>query len=136
MEAMEQTYGLSAVGNHSSTLAYQTAPGYDDATGLGSANVYNLVMGWNNGVSFASTTTLSATSATLLSPSSTTTLTAMVAATGRGGQVAPVGTVSFYLGGTGGKLLGTSNLSPACSGTAGSITCSRGRHVCRFRVLN
>ena len=69
-----------------STLAYQTAPGYDDATGLGSANVYNLVMGWNSGVSFASTTTLSANPATVLSPSSTTTLTATVVATGGVGK--------------------------------------------------
>jgi uncharacterized repeat protein (TIGR01451 family) len=119
-----ETYGLSAVGDHTSTLAYETAQGYDDATGLGSANVYNLVMGWNHGVSFASTTALSANPATLLNPAATATLTATVAAAGRGGQVAPVGTVSFYLGSTGGTLLGTSNLSSLCSGSAGSTTCS------------
>ena len=118
------SYGLSAVGNHTSTLAYQTAAGYDLATGLGSANVYNLVMGWNIGVSFPSTTSLSASPSTVTSATGTTTLTASVVATGRGGQVAPAGIVSFYLGSTGGTLLGTSTLSSTCSGSAGTEECS------------
>jgi uncharacterized repeat protein (TIGR01451 family) len=119
-----QTYGLSAVGSHSSTLAYQTAPGYDLATGLGSVNVYNLVMEWNTAATFASTTSLSASPLEIISPIATVNLTATVAATGRGGQVAPVGTVSFYIGSTSGTLLGTTNLSSTCSGAAGNTICT------------
>ena len=119
-----QTFGLSTVGKNTSTLAYQTAVGYDLATGLGSANVYNLVMGWNASVSFSSSTSLSANPPTITTAAGTTTLTASVVATGRGGKVAPVGTVSFYVSSTGGKLLGTSNLSSSCSAASGSASCS------------
>ncbi len=119
-----EAWGLSSVGDRSSTLAYQTAPGYDAATGLGSANVYNLVMGWNSGGSFSSTATISANPVIVTPAIGSTTLTATVVATGRGGKVAPVGTVSFFIGSTSGKLLGTVNLSAGCSGSAGSTTCA------------
>ena len=120
------TYGLSAVGSYTSTLAYQTAPGYDLATGLGSVNVYNLVENWNNvSAGFATTTSLVANPTALTSSSPSTVLTASVTATGRGGKVAATGLVNFYLGSTGGTLLGTGPLTqPACTGAAGSITCS------------
>ncbi|MDR3764211.1 MAG: protease pro-enzyme activation domain-containing protein [Acidobacteriota bacterium] len=118
------TYGLSAVGSHTSTLAYRTAQGYDLATGLGSANVYNLVTSWNNAASsFTTTTALAASSTTLSSPTDTTTLTATVTATQRGGV--PAGTVAFYIGSTSGTELGTGSLvANTCTGTAPSVVCT------------
>ena len=119
------TYGLSAVGNNTSTPAYRTAQGYDLATGLGSVNVSNLVNNWTNVSSgFATTTTLVAAPTALSISTPSTVLTATVVATGRGGAVAATGLVNFYLGSTGGTLLGTGTLTPTCTGAPGSGSCS------------
>jgi len=124
------TYGLSSVGSYPATYspAYPTSQGYDAATGLGSPNIANVVNNWNNATpSFASTTTIAANPTGILATASTT-LTATVTATGRGetstGGPPAVGTVSFYLGGAGGTLLGTGTLTQACTGTApGNLVC-------------
>ena len=124
------TYGLTSLGNHPATNspAYPTSRGYDAATGLGSPNITNLVNNWNTATPlFASTTTLSANPTGIPSKGSTT-LTATVTATGRGETSAagppPAGTVNFYLGSTGGTLLGTGTLTQACTGTApGNLVC-------------
>ena len=120
------TYGLSAAGSHPATNspAYPTSQGYDAATGLGSPNIANLVVGWNTVTpSFPSTSTISANPTTIMTTASTT-LTATVTAIGRGETSAAgppaVGTVNFYLGSTSGTLLGTGPLSQACAGTAPS----------------
>jgi uncharacterized repeat protein (TIGR01451 family) len=120
-----EIFGLSAIADSNGrALAYQTAPGYDLATGLGSADVKNLVTEWNTGATFASATSLTASPNFVIGPNGTSSVTASVVATGRGGQVAPVGTVSFYLGSTTGTLLGTTNLSSTCSGAGGHRTCT------------
>ena len=41
-----QTYGILSTSNTVSTPAYGTNTGWDFATGIGSVNAYNLVMGW------------------------------------------------------------------------------------------
>ena len=121
------TYGLSSAGNDSPTLAYQSGAGYDLTTGLGSVNVANLVNGWSSsGVSFATTTTLQSSAASV--PYSTTanlTLTATVTATGRGGAVAPAGTVEFFDGGSiTGTLLGHGTIASSCTGTGAATVCT------------
>ncbi|MGP8173543.1 MAG: Ig-like domain repeat protein, partial [Terracidiphilus sp.] len=122
-------YGLSAItgASHSSMLAYYAGAGYNLATGLGSVNVANLINSWNTmGISFASTTTLSASASTV--PYSTTanlTLTATVKATGRGGAVAPAGVVEFFDGGsTSGTLLGTGSIVSSCTGSGATTSCN------------
>jgi uncharacterized protein (TIGR03437 family) len=70
-------------------LGYSAAAGYDLATGLGSMNVNNLVMEWNNGT--ATTTKVTATPSPA-DVNSTVTITATV--TGNG-SVTPTGTVTF-----------------------------------------
>ena len=94
--------------------AFPQSAGYNDATGLGSVNVANLVNGWKTVTTeFASTTTLAA-SPTSIAVTGTTTLTASVTATGRGSLAPPLGTVTFYAGtACSGKALGTSAMKPA-----------------------
>lgn len=118
------TYGLTSLGNHPTTdsPAYPTSQGYDAATGLGSPNIANLVNNWNTATpEFASTTAISA-NPTTITGSASTTLTATVTATGRGETATAgppaAGTVNFYIGSTGGTLLGTGALAQACTGTA------------------
>ena len=123
------TYGLTAVGNHTSAPAYRTAQGFDLATGLGSLNVANLVNKWNSvSADFATTTSLVPNPATLTISSPSTVLTATVTASGRGGKVAASGLIKFYLGSTGGTLLGTGPLTQTCTGlaspVAGTAACS------------
>jgi hypothetical protein len=115
------------VGNHPTkdNPAYQASPGYDLATGLGSANVYNLVANWDLNLSFLSTTSLATPNPASIASTASTVLTATVTTTGRGGVSPAIGTVSFYVtnGGVTGVLLGTSTLSQACSGTT-TVTCA------------
>jgi hypothetical protein len=119
------TYGLSAVGSHTTAAAYRTAQGYDLATGLGSVNVANLVNNWTNVSSgFATTTSLAGVPTSLSSSTPGTVLTATVVATGRGGKVAATGLVDFYIDSTSGTLLGTGTLTPTCTGSAGTASCS------------
>jgi hypothetical protein len=94
--------------------AFQESAGYNAATGLGSANIANLVNGWKTVTTdFASTTAL-AGSPKSIAVTGTTTLTATVTATGRGSLAPPLGTVSFYAGTKcSGTALSTSALTPA-----------------------
>jgi subtilase family serine protease len=122
------TYGLTAVGPHSGPYAYKTAPGYNLATGLGSANVYNLVENWNKGASYATTTTLVANPAALTISSPSTTLTATVVR--NASAVVPTGIVDFYLNSTSGTLLGTETLS---SGSA-SLTLTQANVIAELSL--
>jgi hypothetical protein len=119
------TYGVSSTSTGSEVDAYAATAGYDYATGIGSANIYNLVNEWlSYGASFLTTNTLAA-NPTSIATSASTTLTASVATTGRGNNVAALGTVQFYIGSTSGTLLGSASLTaPACTGTAPNVTCS------------
>ena len=92
---------------------YQSA-GYSDAVGLGSFNITNLVGNWTNPFwqsRFESTTSVSAN---LDATNTTTTLTAAVTATGRGGVAPPMGTVDFYA---------------STSGFSGPLDCSQANHL-------
>ena len=120
-------YGVNqAPGTAANTdvLGFVAGPGYDDATGLGSININYTVNNWNSvSPAFTTTTGLTASLATLTNPTDSSTLTATVTATQRGGV--PAGTVSFYIGSTSGTLLGTSPVAlGSCTGTAPSIVCT------------
>ncbi len=89
--------------------AYSSTPGYDQATGIGSVNVKNLIINWYT--AFTSTTTLTASS-TAITPSKNTTSKATVTGAGATGYVdkPPVATrtVSFKAAT---KALGSCTLS-------------------------
>jgi subtilase family serine protease len=89
-------YGmLSTTGASSLTVGYPAGVGYDEATGLGSVNITNLIHNWNT--AFTSTTGVQA-SLTSISSAQSTKLTAMV---------------------TGGTPAGYDSAVPAVSGSAG-----------------
>lgn len=96
------------------TVGYSAGPGYDDASGLGSVDAYNLVTRWNNGgAALPPATNLTLLSSlTAFGGSDVALLTAT--ATGGDGQT-PVGAVSFEVNGS---PLG----SAALSGSAGVAT--------------
>jgi len=81
---------LGSSGCTNGLLGYSAGPGYDLATGLGSADAFHLITGWSAGQ--VSTTTLTASAASL-SLSDTLTLTASVSAAS--GSVLPTGMVAF-----------------------------------------
>jgi len=120
--------GLSSVGSHPTTdnPGYSAGPGYDLATGLGSANIYNLVANWNLAVSFASITSLATPNPASIASTASTMLTATVTATGRGSVSPALGTVAFYLtnGSVTRALLGTVTLSQSCTGSYPKIKCA------------
>ncbi|HVV46883.1 MAG TPA: protease pro-enzyme activation domain-containing protein, partial [Bryobacteraceae bacterium] len=99
---------------------FTAGPGYDQATGLGTVDAFNLVTAWHS----ASTVVMKPVSLQVspslssLSSGDTTTLTATL--TGSDG-VPPTGTLSFYASGT---LLKSQSLSPSGSTAAASITVS------------
>jgi hypothetical protein len=86
-------------------LGYYAGAGYDQTTGLGSVNAYNLVTLWNGSQPVA-TTTIVAASHSSISAGSSTLLTATV--TAASGTTLPTGSVSFTHGQT---ALGTVALS-------------------------
>ena len=100
---------LSTTGASSLNIAYNSGPGYDLATGIGSINVYNLFANWNK--AFTSTTKLAASVSTIASTASVK-LTATVAGGTPVGYASEVpalgGTVAFDLGAT---VLGSCALS-------------------------
>jgi uncharacterized protein (TIGR03437 family) len=98
------------------TLGYSAGPGYDLATGLGSVDAYNLVTQWSSAPAVGTTTTVTANPTSIL-PSGSTTLTATVKAAS--GSIAPMGSVSFTLGGA---SLGTVNLSGSGGTASASLT--------------
>jgi len=104
------SYGLlSTTGSSSLTVAYQSAPGFDQVTGLGTLNVNNLITKWST--AFKSTTALKA-SATTITSSQSTTLTATVTGVPPADYVdsppAVTGSVTFKAGTT---TLGNCTLS-------------------------
>jgi hypothetical protein len=119
-EPSSMTYGITSVGNHPSTEhdAYVSSPGYDLATGLGSVNISNLVNDWNTlSPGFATSTANSANPTVIGLVPGTTTLTATVTETGRGGAAPPAGNVTFYIGSTSGTNLGSAPLTASVSPT-------------------
>jgi hypothetical protein len=97
-------------------LGYSAGPGYDQATGLGSADIYRLVTQWNMNppAGTATTTTVTANPASIAVTGSTN-ITATVKA--NTGPATPTGSVSFSTGST---TLGNVNLA----GSGGSATAS------------
>ena len=94
-------------------VGYSAGPGYDLATGLGSANAFKLVTEWTLGT--ASTTTLTATP-TAVDPATPVQLVATVKG---GGSVPPSGTVNF-LADYG--LVGSAPLTPSGAASTATIT--------------
>jgi len=92
---------LSLGGSKSLSIAYPSAPGFDQVTGIGSVNVANLLLMW--GQADTSTIGISA-SATSISTTQSTTLNAAVTGGVPGGYVgtpaAVTGTVNFVAGTT------------------------------------
>ncbi len=83
------------------TLGFNAGPGYDQATGLGSIDVYNLFTQWNTPA--AGTTTVVAANPGNIVLGATVQVTAMVSAnmpSANGGSVLPTGTVTFSCGST------------------------------------
>jgi Pro-kumamolisin, activation domain/Bacterial Ig-like domain (group 3) len=95
-------------------LGYSAGPGYDQATGLGSLDAYNLATQWAASLAGATATAVVANPASL-APGGSTVLTATVRATS--GTTSPAGSVSFAVGET---ALGSGTLS----GSGGSATAS------------
>ncbi len=97
------------------SLGYKAGAGYDQVTGLGSVNAYNLVVAWQpdtSAVTRASATVTLASTATSLRSGESATITATVKGTG---DRTPSGTVTFY---SGSDLLGSSRLA----GSGGTAT--------------
>ncbi len=111
------TYGLlSTTGAASLSVAYPSAIGYDNATGLGSVNIYNLITKWNT--AFTSSTQLKAAPTSITSSQSTDLTATVTGGTPTGyTTTAPAltGSVSFAAGST---ALGSCTLSSGtCSKT-------------------
>jgi pseudomonalisin len=89
---------------------FLVAPGYDEATGLGSVDVNNLLNNWNNFIvgTLPSSTTITA-NPNPIGAGGTTVFTAIVTTSG---PASPSGPVSFFDGAT---LLGTVLLGPAAT---------------------
>jgi subtilase family serine protease len=122
-------YGVDVVPGTSTTSAnpafgYTVSPGYDAVTGLGSINIAGLVNNWSTVTPLYASTTALTTSSASVTVATNLTLTAAVTATGRGGTVAPGGSVQFYIGSTAGTLLGTGAVSSVCTGTGAATSCT------------
>ncbi len=115
-------YGLLSNSTNTFESAFPASAGYNDATGLGSVNITNLVTNWTSVTpQFASSTTIAANPTSIFTTANTD-LTATVTATGRGGIAPPLGTVNFYPGSScTGTALGSANLVPA---TACTMSCN------------
>ena len=99
----------------SGRLGYTAGAGYDLATGLGSVDAYNLIAAWG-GVPVASTTTTLTASPATISAGGSTVLTATVKAAS--GTRSPTGPVAFTLGD---HSLGSATLSGSGGSAAASI---------------
>jgi hypothetical protein len=112
---------LSLDGSSSLAIGYQSTPGFDQVTGIGSVNVNNLITEWNT--AFTSTTAISASSTTITTSQSTT-LTATVTGGPPEGYIdtppALTGKVSFSAGTTalGSCTVSAGTCSFAVSGSA------------------
>jgi hypothetical protein len=119
------TYGILSISTSSFEPAWYQSAGYNDAVGLGSVNIANLVANWNSSTwitQYGSSTAL-ATSASSIVANSSVTLTATVTATGRGATVSPAGVVEFFIGSTAGTLLGSGPIVQTCTGSGASVSC-------------
>jgi uncharacterized protein (TIGR03437 family) len=96
------------------SFGYQTSGGYDLATGLGSANVYNLVTGWNTAT--AGVNVKLSLSGSKVSVNGTVTATATVTAIGTG---TPTGSVDFAMEGL---YLGNAALTANGATATASVT--------------
>ncbi|MGC2211093.1 MAG: protease pro-enzyme activation domain-containing protein, partial [Candidatus Korobacteraceae bacterium] len=108
---------LSLNGASSLQAAYASGAGYDEATGIGTLNVYNLITKWNT--AFPSTTTLMASPTTIAVNGSTILSATVTTSVPDGSTYTPAvnGTVSFNAGST---ALGT------CTPSGGSCTLTVG----------
>jgi uncharacterized protein (TIGR03437 family) len=99
------------------SFGYAAGQGYDQASGLGSVDAYNLVTAWRTGLSTraSASVALQATASSVVSTGSVT-ITATV--TGASGAT-PTGTVTFTSGGT---QIGVASLSGTGSSVSASIT--------------
>jgi len=104
----------------SPAIGYDTTVGYDEVTGVGTPDVYNLVTAWHGrGVATPVSVTMQlAASSASVTFSGTTVLTATVTS-GNGGT--PAGTVSFS---TGSFALGTATLSGSSASAVAALTLS------------
>ncbi len=106
-------------------VGFSAGPGYDQTTGLGSVDAYNLISAWAPGGARPATaaTVQLTSSANPLPPTGSTTLTATVTAAS---GATPTGTVTFYLAGTAlgsGPLTGTGlSASATLTVTAAQLT--------------
>jgi uncharacterized protein (TIGR03437 family) len=94
------------------SFGYSAGAGYDQASGLGSVNAYNLVTGWTgatNAVTPGTTSMILTSSAASVDAGGSITLTASVTAPNGG---VPLGSVTFQAGGT---LVGTAVLNAGSS---------------------
>ena len=96
----------------SAAVGFNAGPGYDQATGLGSVDVYNLLTAWNGAPGRLTPLIVVSASSTALSTSGATVLTATVTSSN---GTTPTGTVAFLLGAT---TLGSAPLS----GSGGTAT--------------
>jgi uncharacterized protein (TIGR03437 family) len=101
-------------------IGYDTTVGYDEVTGVGTPDVYNLVTAWHgHGVATPVSVTMKlAPSSVSVTFSEKTVLTATVTSTNGG---TPAGTVSFS---TGTYLLGTATLSGSGASATAALTVS------------
>lgn len=111
-------YGLLSTSTSKFEPAWYQSAGYSGAVGLGSFNITNLVKNWTSPswlASFSSTTAVSASpnSISTTESTNTTTLTAEVTATGRGGVAPPMGMVTFYAAGSDVSLSAADCQNPA-----------------------
>jgi subtilase family serine protease len=106
-------FGFLATAKGGTTSAFNTAPNYDVATGLGSVNVANLLNAWTAPTRTGSTTTL-------VIPSAAVTVDTAVAVSGTVAPSTATGIVALYKGNTAtGPIVDTFNLT---GGTYGGNT--------------
>ncbi|HUO15494.1 MAG TPA: protease pro-enzyme activation domain-containing protein [Verrucomicrobiae bacterium] len=110
--------GLLSLSTSSFEPAWYQSAGYNDAVGLGSLNINNLVRDWVTLIpGFPSTTSVSSTTS---AGAKSATITAVVTATGRGSIAPPMGTVDFYTS------------APASSA---SLDCGNAAHLTRLSTV-
>jgi hypothetical protein len=102
-------FGIITTTTGGTTPAYNTAAGYDLATGLGSVNAANLVNGWTNPSFTPSTTTFSLNGGTAVAITHGTAISVSGKVTGTGGT--PTGIVSLMQGTDAGTVIDTFSLS-------------------------
>ena len=99
------------------SFGYAAGPGYDQASGLGSVDAYNLVTGWRAGSSARASASV-ALQATATSVVSTDSVTITATVTGTSGAT-PTGAISFTLGG---NQIGISPLTGTGPSASAGIT--------------